>query len=107
MAKSIHLNKVAITTVAGDNFSQPLDVTNFLGSAWQFNGGATTTGTLTIQKSVDGTNYVDTAFTQALSGGKGLVDMLASFTYCAAVRLKINIATNPGAAEYYGIAKEL
>lgn len=107
MSKAIHENNTAITTVAGDNFTEPVDITNFNGIAYQFTGGATATGTLTIQKTVNGSDWVDTAFTQALSGGKGLVESGATLIMAAKARLKINIATNPGASTYYSLAKEV
>lgn len=104
MARSSN-QKSTVTTIVGDVFTDALDITSLNGASYQFIGGGTTTGSITLQKSNDGANFIDTSFTVALASGKGLVDsgstLMTGFT-----RLKITIATNPGAATVYGLAKE-
>ncbi len=105
MARSIG-KKLTVTTIVGDVFTEWMDITNYNGGSFQFVGGATTTGSITIQRANDnlGTNAFDTAVTSALSGGKGFVD--SGLQFAGFIRLKITIATNPGAATVIQVGKE-
>lgn len=104
MSRALQLNK-AITTVNGTNVTEAVDITTLNGVCFQYIGPATETGTLTIQKTLDGTNWVDTAFTQALAGGMGLVESGAVPIMAGQVRLKIASTANSGAGRYYVLAK--
>ncbi len=106
MSRSVTNKTKKLTTVAGDNFTEAMDITNVNGASFMYEGVNGQTGNITIQKSNKSAGpWFDTAFTSAMADEKAIVE--ANGLQTAFVRLKVNISNGiVGDAEVTALGKE-
>ena len=103
MAKSRYIKEESLTFASGDNFTEAIDVSAHNGAFVQLVGPIGGAGTLTVQQSNDGTNWVDVGNATITTGKAGYV---AINLYSQKIRTKVNLSGGAGSYNIYTMIKD-
>lgn len=106
MAKTTHKKGTVALTVSSNQLVDYIDITSCNGASVQLNGIAGTAGSMKLQHSNDGTNWLDipSATLTLVASSANIINQSALYT--AHVRLLVTLSGGAGSYNYYILGKE-